>query len=457
MDTKKLRQKILDLAIRGKLVPQDPNDEPASVLLERIRAEKERLIKEGKIKRSKKTATDDEIEAPFEIPESWEWVKLDDLAFYKKGPFGSSLTKSMFVPDTPDAFKVYEQKNAINKDATLGNYFIDAAKYEELIGFAVSPSDIIVSCAGTIGETYILPQNIREGIINQALMLIRLFDIQIMDFYLLYFDFILKNEAAKESKGTAIKNIPPFDVLKNFLIPIPPLAEQERIVNEVERWFTLIDELESNEGDLLKTIDKAKSKILDLAIHGKLVPQDPNDEPAIDLLKRINPKFEVCDNVQYDILPNGWTCCRLEEIVDYEQPQAYIVQSTNYNPQYTIPVLTAGKSFIIGYTNEEEGICSNLPVIIFDDFTTDSRYVDFPFKVKSSAMKILRVKEGINIQYVCHFMSVTRLIGDTHKRYWISEYSKLAIPLPPYLEQLRIVTKIEELFAVLDGIKESIE
>ena len=457
MDTKKLRQKILDLAIRGKLVPQDPNDEPASVLLERIRAEKERLIKEGKIKRSKKTATDDEIEAPFEIPESWEWVKLDDLAFYKKGPFGSSLTKSMFVPDTPDAFKVYEQKNAINKNATLGNYFIDAAKYEELIGFAVSPSDIIVSCAGTIGETYILPQNIREGIINQALMLIRLFDIQIMDFYLLYFDFILKNEAAKESKGTAIKNIPPFDVLKNFLIPIPPLAEQERIVNEVERWFTLIDELESNEGDLLKTIDKAKSKILDLAIHGKLVPQDPNDEPAIDLLKRINPKFEVCDNVQYDILPNGWTCCRLEEIVDYEQPQAYIVQSTNYNPQYTIPVLTAGKSFIIGYTNEEEGICSNLPVIIFDDFTTDSRYVDFPFKVKSSAMKILRVKEGINIQYVCHFMSVTRLIGDTHKRYWISEYSKLAIPLPPYLEQLRIVTKIEELFAVLDGIKESIE
>ncbi len=241
MDTKKLRQKILDLAIRGKLVPQDPNDEPASVLLERIRAEKERLIKEGKIKRSKKSASDDEIEAPFEIPESWEWVRLDDLAFYKKGPFGSSLTKSMFVPDTPDSFKVYEQKNAINKNATLGNYFIDAAKYKELIGFAVLPSDIIVSCAGTIGETYILPLNIREGIINQALMLIRLFDIQIMDFYLLYFDYILKNEAAKESKGTAIKNIPPFDVLKNFLIPLPPYQEQLRIVAKIEELFAVLD------------------------------------------------------------------------------------------------------------------------------------------------------------------------------------------------------------------------
>ncbi|MBR1620995.1 MAG: restriction endonuclease subunit S, partial [Prevotella sp.] len=118
----------------------------------------------------------------------------------------------MFVPDSSDAYKVYEQKNAINKDATLGHYYIDKSKFEELKGFAVQPEDIIVSCAGTIGETYVLPHDIREGIINQALMTIRLFDKSISDFYLLYFDFILKNEAAKESKGTAIKNIPPFDI-----------------------------------------------------------------------------------------------------------------------------------------------------------------------------------------------------------------------------------------------------
>lgn len=160
-------------------------------------------------------------DVPFEVPEGWEWCKLDDLAFYKKGPFGSSLTKSMFVPDSPDAYKVYEQKNAISKDATLGHYFIDKDKYEELKGFTVQSEDIIVSCAGTIGETYVLPLNLREGIINQALMLIRLFDKSISDFYLLYFDFMLKSEAAKESKGTAIKNIPPFDILKNFYIPSP--------------------------------------------------------------------------------------------------------------------------------------------------------------------------------------------------------------------------------------------
>ena len=396
-------------------------------------------------------------DVPFEVPEGWEWCKLDDLAFYKKGPFGSSLTKSMFVPDSPDAYKVYEQKNAISKDATLGHYFIDKDKYEELKGFTVQSEDIIVSCAGTIGETYVLPLNLREGIINQALMLIRLFDKSISDFYLLYFDFMLKSEAAKESKGTAIKNIPPFDILKNFYIPLPPFAEQQRIVAEIERWFTLIDTVEQGKSDLQIAIKQTKSKILDLAIHGKLVPQDTNDEPASELLKRINPKAEItCDNEHYPKLPKGWSICRLGDVVKYEQPTAYIVQSTAYSDAYPIPVLTAGKSFIIGHTKETEGIYNRLPCIIFDDFTTDSRLVDFPFKVKSSAMKILQVHYGVEVEYVSLFMGITRLVGDTHKRYWISEYSKLEIPIPPQEEQKRIIGKVRLLFEVLDVIEESL-
>ena len=449
MDTKKLRQKILDLAIRGKLVPQDPNDEPASVLLERIRAEKERLIKEGKIKRSKKSASDDEIEAPFEIPESWEWRKLGDIGTWQSGATPNRLNKDYYGGDIPwlktgdlnDGF-IYDIPESITTKALK----------ETSVKLNPTGSVLIAMYGATIGKVGILTY---PATTNQACCACSEY-LGVEKMYLFYFLLSHKEDFIMLGGGGAQPNISKEKIVET-LFPLPPLAEQKRIVNAVERWFTLIDELESNEGDLLKAIDKAKSKVLDLAIHGKLVPQDPNDEPAIELLKRINPKFEVCDNVQYDILPNGWTCCRLEEIVDYEQPQAYIVQSTNYNPQYTTPVLTAGKSFIIGYTNEEEGICSNLPVIIFDDFTTDSRYVDFPFKVKSSAMKILHVKEGVNIQYVCHFMSVTRLIGDTHKRYWISEYSKLAIPLPPYQEQLRIVAKIEELFAVLDSIKVSLE
>ena len=458
MNTKALRQKILDLAIHGKLVPQDPNDEPASVLLERIRAEKERLIKEGKIKKPKKSkAACDKPHYPFELPKGWEWTTLGDLAFYKKGPFGSSLTKSMFVPKSNGTYKVYEQKNAIQKNSTLGTYYITKEKFDSLFGFAVQPFDIIVSCAGIIGETYVLPNNTPKGIINQALMLIRLYNREIERFYLLYFDFILKEEAQKNSKGTAIKNIPPFDVLKNFLIPIPPIEEQQRILKEIDKWMSLVECIDQGKDCVQTAIRQAKSKILDLAIHGKLVPQNPNDEPASELLKRINPKAEIiCDNPQYQIFPKGWAICSLENIIEYEQPSAYIVSSTDYDDSYLTPVLTAGKSFIIGHTNEINGIYTNLPCIIFDDFTTDSKLVDFPFKVKSSAMKILQVKEEISIEYVAMFMSITRLISDTHKRYWISEYSKINIPIPPKDEQCRIVETVHIMFAKLDKISENL-
>jgi len=146
----------------------------------------------------------------------------------------------------------------------------------------------------------------------------------------------------------------------------------------------------------------------------------------------------------------------LEDVVDYEQPQAYIVESTNYSDSYKTPVLTAGKSFIIGYTNETKGIFCNLPVIIFDDFTTDSKYVDFPFKVKSSAMKILHVKDRVSPQYIAMLMSITRLTGDTHKRYWISEYSKLPIMLPPTHEQDAIVKRVNNIFRQLDLISQTL-
>ena len=454
MDTKQLKQKILDLAIRGKLVPQDPNDEPASVLLERIRKEKEQLIAAGKLKKSKSKTTDTPHyeNVPFEIPASWEWVRLDELAQYKKGPFGSSLTKAMFVPKGDNTFKVYEQKNAIQKDECLGNYYISESHFEQLKGFEVFPHDIIVSCAGTIGETYVLPQNIQRGLINQALMYIRLYCAEITDFYLIYFDSIIKGNSQNDSKGTAIKNIPPFEVLKKYLFPLPPLAEQKRIIAEVQKWFSFVDDIDANKADLFRYVQHTKSKVLSLAIHGKLVPQDPNDEPAIELLKRINPHFTPCDTSHYENLPEGWAVCRLEDIVDYEQPTQYIVESTEYSNDYKTPVLTPGKSFILGYTNETNGIYEKLPTIIFDDFTTDSRFVDFPFKVKSSAMKILQVHKEINIRYVAYFMSITRLAGDTHKRYWISEYSKIPIPLPPINEQNRIVQTIQDIEAKLNEI-----
>ena len=146
-----------------------------------------------------------------------------------------------------------------------------------------------------------------------------------------------------------------------------------------------------------------------------------------------------------------WTECCFEDLLDYEQPTKYIVNSTDYNDAYEMPVLTAGKSFIKGYTNETEGIFEDLPTIIFDDFTTASQYVDFKFKVKSSAMKILvPTSKLVNMKFTFYAMQVNQIRNDTHKRYWISVYAKKKFLLPPLVEQKAIISKIEELFSDLD-------
>lgn len=472
MDTKKLRQKILDLAIHGKLVPQDPNDEPASVLLERIKAEKERLIKEGKIKKSKKSTKASDTphyeQVPFEVPGSWVWCTLGDLAFYKKGPFGSSLTKAMFVPKSNDTYKVYEQKNAIQKDNTLGSYFITKEKYDSLIGFAIQPYDIIVSCAGTIGETYVLPQNSQEGIINQALMLIRLYSREIEQFYLLYFDFILKEEAYKESKGTAIKNIPPFDVLKGFHIPLPPISEQQRILKEIEHWFSLIDIIERGKDDLQTTIKQAKSKILDLAIHGKLVPQDPNDEPASELLKRINPKAEVtCDNGHSRKLPQGWAYCQLSNVLKITMGQSPKGDSLNNKRgiEFHQGKICFSDKFLL-----ESGIFTNEPTKIAEP-NSILLCVRAPVGVVNITKNQICIGRGLcaltpfegNVDFYFYLLQTlqdsfdNQSTGTTFKAISGEIIRNENIILPPLAEQQRIVQKIEELFHVFDNIQNALE
>ena len=259
-----LKESILLDAVQGKLVPQDPSDEPASVLLKRIKAKKEQLIKEGKIKKVPPLSPITQDEIPFEIPSSWEWCRVNDIGIYKKGPFGSALTKKIFVPKGNDTVKVYEQKNAIQKDYTLGEYYISKEYYEKSMkGFTVSSGDIIVSCAGTIGETYVMPENIELGIINQALMRMTITKEIDLEYFLMYFDIILKRDSKTYSKGSAIKNIPPFEIFKPMLVPLPPLAEQQRIVDKVNKLMEFIETLANNNrlvkdsaSNLLKSIEK---------------------------------------------------------------------------------------------------------------------------------------------------------------------------------------------------------
>ena len=239
-----MQKSILQTAIQGKLVEQRPEEGTGEELYQQIQAEKQRLIKAGTIKKEKPLPEIVEDEIPFDIPESWKWVRFGDLGSYKKGPFGSAITKSMFVPKGNGAVKVYEQKNAIQKDSTLGDYYISREYFEsKMKGFELFPGDIIVSCAGTIGETYVMPDQIEQGIINQALMRMKIFEPLYIPYFLMFFDFVLKKDAQSSSKGSAIKNIPSFEILKNYLVPIPPLAEQTRIVAKLEEILLLCERL----------------------------------------------------------------------------------------------------------------------------------------------------------------------------------------------------------------------
>ncbi|WP_289540939.1 restriction endonuclease subunit S [uncultured Alistipes sp.] len=382
---------------------------------------------------------------PFEIPESWVWTTIGDISLsilYGVSESAKSEGKYKLLRITDI------QNNKVNWDTVPYSDFEDNVQ-----NYILEEGDILFARTGaTVGKSYLVNKISISSIYASYLIRVKSSKLVLPAYVKFFFESgFYWEQISMNAVGVGQPNVNGTS-LANLRIPLPPYNEQIRIVKESTNWLKRNDILDNDIVELGNAIEHIKSKILDLAIHGKLVPQDPNDEPAIDLLRRINPDFKPCDNAHYKNLPSGWSICRLEDIVDYEQPQAYIVDSTNYSEDYTTPVLTAGKSFIIGYTNETDGIFDNLPVIIFDDFTTDSRFVDFPFKVKSSAMKILRVKKEIDIRYVGFYMIITRLVGDTHKRYWISEYSKLPIPIPPKAEQERIVQTVTDLLGKLDNI-----
>ncbi|WP_293961664.1 restriction endonuclease subunit S [uncultured Fusobacterium sp.] len=297
------REAILSKAFSGELTEKwrgENHSENARELLVKINDEKLKLWEdeckkaedEGKKKPAKpKLKTIDEMlvsqeEEPYKLPNNWVWIKLGELGEYKKGPFGSSLTKSMFVPKGENTIKVYEQKNAIQKDWKLGNYYITEEYFKNnMTSFEVKEKDIIVSCAGTIGETYILPIGIEKGIINQALMRITLGKNISEKYYLFYFDYILKKASNDLSNGSAIKNIPPFKIFKELGFALPPLEEQKEIVRVLDKVFeeeNRISELISLENK----IEILEKTILDRAFRGELGTGNSDDEPAIELLRR---------------------------------------------------------------------------------------------------------------------------------------------------------------------------
>ena len=311
MDIKKLRQKILDLAIHGKLVPQDPNDEPASVLLQRIREEKEKLIKEGKIKKRKKSTNASDMHHYQQVlPNGWCLSTLGEVFTLQAG-------KNITAKDIKDTATELHSYKCYGGNGIRG--FV--ASYNREGDFP------IIGRQGALCGNI----NIAKGkfyATEHAVVVERYCDVDLMWAYYTLTTLNLNQYAtATAQPGLSVA------VINDVYIPVPPLKEQERISQEIEHWFALIDQIEQGKADLQTTIKQAKSKILDLAIHGKLVQQDPNDEPAIELLKRINPDFTPCDNGHYTQLPDGWSICKLSQLCKIENGFAF--SSNDYKHEGT--------------------------------------------------------------------------------------------------------------------------
>ena len=456
MNTKALRQKILDLAIHGKLVPQDPNDEPASVLLERIRDEKERLIKEGKIKRPKKTkTTSDKPHYPYELPEGWCWTTLGEICCIKGGkriPRGMTFSKEK----TAHVYiRVTDMKDNTIKLSDMK--YIDDYVYEHIKNYTINASDLYLTIAGTIGSVGIVPNEV-DGM-NLTENAAKLTQIGCIKEYLLY---ALLSTIAQEHFISRFHQVaqPKLSIETASKTPIamPPIGEQNRIVKEIKRYLAAIKIIEEGQTDLETTISQAKSKILDLAIHGKLVPQDPTDEPAAKLLKRINPKAEIaCDNGHYQKLPEGWAITPMQTLcalVDGEKQNG--IERINLDVKYlrgereakvlTSGKYTAAKTLLILVDGENSGEVFRAPV---DGY-------------QGSTFKQLSIHEEMYTDYVLQVINLHRKtlrenkVGSAIPHLNKKLFKAINVPIPPYEEQKRIVNAINQTFTILDTIMENL-
>ena len=472
MNTKALRQKILDLAIHGKLVPQDPNDEPASVLLERIRAEKERLIKEGKIKRPKKTKTTSDKphyeNVPFEVPSSWVWTTLGDIAEIITGNTPSKDIKEYYSGNIP-FFKPTDLEQGIHtkysKDRLTPLGFEQSRK--------LPANSVLVTCIGaTIGKTGLTTvegtcnQQINAIIPTSAILAKFLFYVCISDY--------MQHEIKANASATTLPILNKANFSK-IAITIPPLQEQSRIVKSIEHWLSLVDCIEGNKENLQRTIREAKSKILTLAIHGKLVPQDPTDEPASELLKRINPKAEITsDNGHYQKLPEGWCETQLGDIFNHNTGKAlnssntegtlkdYLTTSNVYWNSFDFSVIKK-MLFKESELNKCQITKGDLLVCEGGDIGRAAIWdYDYNICIQNHLHRLRPKVNGICVPfyyYVLYYLKINNMIGG--KGIGLLGLSsnalhKLHVPFPPLNEQHRIVAKIEEIFTQLDAIEASL-
>ena len=413
MNTKTLRQKILDLAIHGKLVAQDPDDEPASELLKRINPQAEQMYEE-------------------ELPKGWVITPMNILCSLVDGEKQSGIERINLD------VKYLRGDRRAKKTLSSGKY--------------VAANSLLILVDGeNSGEVFRTPIEGYQGSTLKQLFVNANMNIE----YVLQVINLHRKELRENKVGSAIPHLNK-KLFKEIEVPLPPLAEQKRIVAEIERWFALIDQIEQSKAALQATIAQAKKKILDLAIHGKLVAQDPDDEPASELLKRINPQAE---QMYEEELPKGWVITPMNilcSLVDGEKQSG--IERINLDVKYLRGDRRAKKTLSSG-----KYVAANSLLILVDGENSGEVFRTPIEGYQGSTLKQLFVNANMNIEYVLQVINLHRKelrenkVGSAIPHLNKKLFKEIEVPLPPLAEQKRIVKKIEELFGVLDTIQQALE
>ena len=386
---------------------------------------------------------------PFEVPENWEWTTLGEIGTWQSGATPSRLRKDYYGGNIP-WLKTGDLNDGLIMD--IPEFITQKALDETSVKLNPIGSILIAMYGATIGKIGILTF---PATTNQACCACS--DYKIEQMYLFYFLLANKKVFIAMGGGGAQPNISKEKIAVTFM-PLPPLTEQQRIVVEIERWFKLIDAIDQSKADLQTTITQTKSKILDLAIHGKLVPQDPNDEPASELLKRINPKAEItCDNEHYPKLPKGWSITSMQEVCglfDGERQEDRLLTSLD-------------AKFLRGFSDGKvikagRYVPANTYMILVDGENSGEVFQTSTEGYQGSTFKQLNINENMNEKFVLDIINLHRKplrenkVGSAIPHLNKKLFKAIPVPIPPYAEQERIIDAINAAYALLTVIEENL-